>query len=90
MDIRPQSSIADFFVICSADNERQIKAIIENIDKHLRQEYGLKPRVEGTADTGWVLIDTHDIVVHVFHQTQRDYYRLDQLWNRVPPLVVVQ
>jgi ribosome-associated protein len=77
-------------VICSADNERQIKAIIENIDKHLRQDFGMKPRVEGSPDTGWVLIDTHDIVVHVFHQTQRDYYRLDQLWNRVPPLVVVQ
>lgn len=90
LDIRSQSTIADYFVICSADNERQIKAIVEHIDVKVHQEYGLNPRTEGTPDTGWIVLDYGDIVVHVFSPIQRDYYRLERLWSKVPPVVVVQ
>ena len=90
LDIRSQSTIADYFVICSGDNERQLRAIVEHIDEKLTQEFGLNPRLEGTPDTGWIVLDYHDIVVHVFSPTQRDYYRLERLWSKVPPVVVVQ
>ena len=90
LDIRSQSTIADYFVICSADNERQIKAIVEHIDVKVHQEYGLNARMEGTPDTGWIVLDYGDIVVHVFSPIQRDYYRLERLWSKVPPVVVVQ
>jgi ribosome-associated protein len=90
LDIRTQSTIADYFVICSADSDRQIKAIVEHIDVKVQQEFGLNPRIEGTADTGWIVIDYGDIVAHIFSPNQRDYYRLEQLWSKVPPVIVVQ
>lgn len=90
LDIRTQSAFADYFVICSADNERQLRAIVEHIDEKVHQEFGLDPRIEGTADTGWIVLDYDDIVVHIFSPAQRDYYRLERLWSQVPPVVVVQ
>lgn len=90
LDIRTQSTIADYFIICSADSDRQIKAIIDHIDVKVQQEFGLNPRIEGTADTGWIVLDYGDIVVHIFSPTQRDYYRLERLWSKLPPVVVVQ
>jgi ribosome-associated protein len=90
LDIRPQSTIADYFVICSGDNDRQLRAIVEHIDTKVGQEYGLNARIEGTSDTGWILLDYGDVVVHVFNDTQRDYYRLERLWSKAPPVVVVQ
>lgn len=90
LDIRPQSTIADYFVICSGGNDRQLKAIVDHIDETIHKEFGLNPRQEGTADTGWIVLDYNDVVVHVFSPTQRDYYRLERLWSKVPPVVVVQ
>lgn len=90
LDIRSQSTIADYFVICSADNDRQLKAIVEHIDAQVQEEFGLNPRQEGSATTGWIVLDYNDVVVHVFSPTQRDYYRLERLWSKVPPVVVVQ
>ncbi len=90
LDIRTQSTIADYFVICSADNERQIKAIVDHIDTKVHQEFGVDPRAEGSSETGWIVLDYGDIVAHVFSPAQRDYYRLERLWSKVPPVVVVQ
>lgn len=90
LDIRSQSTIADYFVICSGENDRQLRAIIEHIDDKVHQEFGLNPRREGSAETGWIVLDYSDVVVHVFSPTQRDYYRLERLWSKVPPVVVVQ
>jgi ribosome-associated protein len=90
LDIRTQSTIADYFIICSADSDRQIKAIVDHMDVKVQQEFGLNPRIEGTADTGWIVLDYGDIVAHIFSPVQRDYYRLERLWSKVPPVVVVQ
>ena len=90
LDIRSQSTIADYFVICSGDNDRQVKAIVEHIDEKMEQEFGLSPRREGSPDTGWIVLDYNDVVIHVFSPAQRDFYRLEQLWSKVPPVVVVQ
>lgn len=90
LDIRSQSTIADYFVICSGDNDRQVKAIVEHIDEKMELEFGLSPRREGSPDTGWIVLDYNDVVIHVFSPAQRDFYRLEQLWSKVPPVVVVQ
>jgi ribosome-associated protein len=90
LDIRTQSTIADYFVICSGDNDRQIKAIIEHIDETIQREFGLNPKMEGTSESGWIVLDYGDIVAHVFGAAQREYYRLERLWSKAPPLVVVQ
>lgn len=90
LDIRAQSTIADYFVICSGDNERQLKAIVDNIDEKIGHEFGLNPRIEGSRETGWIVMDYADVVVHIFSAGQREYYRLERLWSKTPPLVVVQ
>lgn len=90
LDIRTQSTIADYFVICSADNDRQLKAIVENIDETIHKEFGVAPRIEGMPTHGWIILDYYDVVVHVFRVDMREYYQLERLWNKVPPLVVVQ
>ncbi|MCU0493658.1 MAG: ribosome silencing factor [Chloroflexaceae bacterium] len=90
LDIRKLSTIADFFVICSGDNDRQLRAIMEHVDEVVGREYGLNPRIEGTPDTGWIVLDYGDVVMHVFSAAQREYYRLERLWSKAPPVVVVQ
>jgi ribosome-associated protein len=90
LDIREISTIADYFVICSAENDRQLRAIFEHIDEKVHDEFNLDPRIEGTPDTGWVVLDYHDVVVHVMRADQREYYRLEKLWSNASPVLVVQ
>lgn len=90
LDLKPLSTIADYFVICSGESDRQLKAILVAIDEGIGREFGVEARTEGGADTGWVLLDYGDVVVHVFSVAQRDYYRLERLWGKATPVVVVQ
>ncbi len=81
LDIRPVSIIADYFVVCSGTSERQVKAIHEHILAELK-EMGVRPlHVEGTAVSGWKLMDYGSIVVHIFLPLTRHYYNLEQLWR---------
>jgi ribosome-associated protein len=90
LDLRALSTIADFFVICSADNLRQIDAIREHIDAQLTQQGGAVWHTEGTAasspeaDLRWVLMDCGDVVVHLQDQRARAFYRLEDLWADAP------
>lgn len=90
LDIREISTIADYFIICSAENDRQLRAIFEHIDEQVQGEFNLDPRIEGTPDTGWVVLDYHDIVVHIMRTDQREFYRLETLWSSAAPVLVVQ
>jgi ribosome-associated protein len=90
LDIRELSTIADYFTLCSADNERQLKAIVEHIDEQVEKEFQKDPRIEGTATTGWVVMDYDDVVVHVMSKAQREYYQLERLWSNATPVLVVQ
>jgi ribosome-associated protein len=90
LDLRKLNTIADYFVICSGGNERQLKAIIDSIDERVATEIGREARIEGTPDTGWILLDYGDVVVHIFSETLRDYYRIERLWSKATPVVVVQ
>lgn len=90
LDIRGLSTIADYFTICSADNERQLRAIVEYVDEEVKREFDLEPRIEGVPNSGWVVLDYYDVVVHVLNAVERDYYRLEHLWSNATPVVVVQ
>lgn len=90
LDLRKLNTIADYFVICSGESDRQLKAILEAIDEGIGQEFGRSARVEGTPNTGWVLLDYGDVVVHIFSAALRDYYRIERLWSKATPVVVVQ
>lgn len=90
LDLRDITPIADYFVICSTDNERMMRAVIKEIDDELGKEGSSTPRVEGSSETGWVLMDYGDVIVHVFSEEQRAFYRLDKLWQKATPVVVVQ
>jgi ribosome-associated protein len=86
IDVSEQLAIADVFLICSAQTERQVSAIVDGIEERL-DLVGVKPsRREGNQDNRWVLLDYLDLVVHVQTDEQRDYYSLERLWKDCPLL----
>lgn len=88
LDLRKLTSIADFFVICSADSDTQVKAIADEIDDRLRDE-GIKTNIkEGYESLNWVLLDYFDVVVHVFHKESRGFYNLEKLWGDAPVQII--
>lgn len=90
LDLRGRCSFADYFVVCSGGSERQIKAILEEIDKVLTLEGTPLLRKEGSTDSGWVLLDFGEVIIHIFTPEIRDYYRLDKIWADGTPVVRVQ
>ena len=90
MDISPVSTFTDVFVIGTANNPRQMAALIDSLDQDLRDD-GIRPsRVEGTPDSGWVLIDFGDAIVHLFSPEERTYYNLEGLWSKGVSVVHIQ
>ncbi|WP_298176480.1 ribosome silencing factor [Saccharomonospora sp.] len=88
IDVSERLVITDIFVIASAPNERQVGAIVDNIEEKLRSA-GHKPvRREGTREGRWVLIDYTDVVVHVQHAEERAFYGLERLWKDCPRIEV--
>jgi ribosome-associated protein len=90
LDTRPVSFVSDYFVIATAASERQIKAIADDIQKQLKKSRILPLGVEGTADSGWVLLDYGGVIIHLFSPGMRDYYRLEMLWEHAPVVVRMQ
>ncbi|MBZ5735898.1 ribosome silencing factor [Nocardioides sp. TRM66260-LWL] len=83
-DVSEQLAITDAFVLASAGNERQVGAIVEEVEDRLR-EAGAKPiRREGQREGRWVLLDYGDVVVHVQHEEERQFYALERLWRDCP------
>ncbi|MGI8881412.1 MAG: ribosome silencing factor [Jatrophihabitans sp.] len=86
IDVSERLAISDVFVIASGSNERQVEAIVDEIEEKLRAE-GAKPlRREGRRDGRWVLLDYGDIVVHVQHTEERVFYSLERLWKDCPAI----
>ncbi len=90
LDTRPISSIADYFVIATVDNERQAKAIIDEIEKQMKEREVRPLGIDGDAGSGWVLMDYGDVLVHIFDPGTRDYYQLEELWDKAPTIVRIQ
>lgn len=84
IEVRDLIVITDFFVIATGTNDRQVRTVAQEIEAALRA-HGVKPlRREGEREGRWVLLDFVDLVAHVFHQEQREYYGLERLWSDAP------
>jgi ribosome-associated protein len=89
LDVSEQLVITDVFLLASAPSDRQVKAIVDDIEDQLR-ELGAKPiRREGEKEGRWVLLDFGDLVVHVQHQEERVFYALERLWKDCPVIPFV-
>ena len=89
LDVSEQLVITDAFVLASAPNERQVRSVVDAIEERLRG-LGAKPlRREGENDYRWVLLDFADIVVHVMHSEEREFYALERLWKDCPEIPFV-
>jgi ribosome-associated protein len=80
-DVSEQLVITDVFLLCSAANDRQVQAIVEEIEEKLRAAGERPVRREGERERRWVLLDYLDIVVHIQHQEERTFYALERLWK---------
>ena len=84
IDLRNLVSFTDYFVVCSADSDTQVKAIADEVDKVLSED-GIKCwHKEGLKALSWVLLDYVDVVVHVFKKDSREFYNLEKLWGDAP------
>lgn len=88
-DVSDLLNVTDYFVICTAANNRRVDAIAEEVEEQLFKDFGIKPvSIEGLDESEWVLMDYGPIVVHIFQPGPRDYYRLEQLWDAAPTVDV--
>jgi ribosome-associated protein len=85
-DVSEQLVITDVFLLCSAANDRQVRAIVEEIEEKLRLAGARPVRREGERERRWVLLDYLDVVIHVQHQEERAFYMLERLWKDCPRL----
>jgi ribosome-associated protein len=83
-DVSEQLAITDAFILCSAPSDRQVKAIVDGIEERLRDLDARPLRREGEREGRWVLLDYSEIVVHVQHSEDRQYYSLEKLWKDCP------
>ncbi len=90
LDIAAITTLADYFVISSADNERMLRAVVRDVSDRAAKEGVRLIRQEGTPESGWVLLDFGDVVVHAFSKQEREFYQLDRLWADAPRILVIQ
>lgn len=86
LDLRPLATFADFFVVCHGTSDRQVKSLADDVEEKVRQETRAKPATEGYSNAEWVLLDYHDVIVHIFQEHSREFYRLESLWGDCPLL----
>ncbi|MBI2845234.1 MAG: ribosome silencing factor [Chloroflexi bacterium] len=90
LDLRPLSSFTDYFVIGSAANARQIKALSDELLEKLEKKKEKPLNMEGGPESGWVLLDYGGVIVHLFTPPVREYYQLERLWHEAPLVVRMQ
>lgn len=87
LDLREISTFTDFFVICSATSEPQLKAIAGEIEARLKKEHAVRPAaVDGFPASQWIVLDYMQVIVHIFHSEKRSFYSLEDLWGDAPRL----
>ncbi len=86
LDVRKISSVTDYFVIASGTSEPHIRAIMNEIIGRLRDEYDIRPKVEGDIRTPWQVLDFFDVIVHVMRADMREKYNLEGLWGDAPTI----
>jgi ribosome-associated protein len=87
LDMRGLAAYTDFLAICTARNERQARAIVDDVRLKMKREHGMLPGgVDGDGSAGWIVLDYLDAVLHVFTAEARQRYRLEELWHEAPRL----
>ena len=86
--VAPLTTIADYFIICSAESARQVKAIMDGVDSFLAESGEFPFSVEGEKSLGWLVMDYSDVIVHIFKEEVRDFYQLERLWGDAPKLQI--
>ncbi|MBR3837853.1 MAG: ribosome silencing factor [Clostridia bacterium] len=82
LKVREETVLTDYFVIATATSSTHLKALCDEVEYVLREEEGIRAdRVEGYQGGGWILVDFGDVIVHLFDQTSREYFKLEKLWN---------
>jgi ribosome-associated protein len=90
LDVSEQCGFADYFVICNGESGRQTRSIGDDIEKTLKKEGVLPHHYEGSSDSGWLLLDYGDVIIHVFGAEERGYYDLDGLWEKAKTVLRIQ
>ena len=91
LDLMEITPLADYFVICTAESERQARTLQEILAEELKREHNVRPlSTEGEPASGWVLLDYNSVVVHIFSLDARAYYRLEELWKAAPVVLKIQ
>ncbi|MEE3359227.1 MAG: ribosome silencing factor [Pseudomonadota bacterium] len=80
IDLRGKTAMGDYMVICSGRSSRQVAALAEKVTEDLKADYGVLSKMEGKETGDWVLIDTGDVIVHVFRPEVREFYQLEKMW----------
>ena len=90
IDIEEIADFAAYFVICSGTSNRMIQSLLDSAMDVVKKKHRINARIEGTSHDGWMLADFGDVILHVFSPAQRDYYRLEELWNEGKVLLHLQ
>jgi ribosome-associated protein len=90
LDLQNVAMFTDYFVICTGTSDRMLDALADGVNETTREKHQLKGRKEGQSAGGWVVVDLGSVVVHLFAQETRDYYKLEELWNEGKILLRVQ
>ena len=91
LDLRPDAIIADYFIICTGNSDRQLRALADNVREQVKERFSKLPAsIEGTPESGWMLMDYGDVVVHLFQEEKRRYYDLEGMWRSAHVLLQIQ
>ncbi|WP_076444682.1 ribosome silencing factor [Roseivivax lentus] len=90
IDLRGKSAMGDYMIVCSGRSSRQVGAISEKVADDLKTQYGILSKMEGRETGDWVLIDTGDVIVHVFRPEVRDFYQIEKMWAPAPAAAKAQ
>ena len=84
IDVSQKSSFADYLILCTGRNSRQVAALVDDVEDALAKEKALPKGVEGKGGTGWVLLDMGDVIVNIFERDMRDKYSIEKVWGDCP------
>ena len=90
LDIRNVSLLADYFIICTGEVDRHIQGMVDELSQELQKEQVSPLHIEGDVESGWVILDYGNVVVHLFSPRMRQYYRLEELWKDARVVVRIQ
>lgn len=90
LDIHEITTIADFFIVCNGTSDRMLQALASAVRDFSKQEMNFPITIEGDSRGGWMIADLRDVVIHFFSPDQRNYYKLEQLWDKGKRLVTLQ